>query len=90
MADQRRMISTADRELLDDLDMLTQQIAYKAEMLPEQAAGQVVAEGVTELIPKSVWSRAPLGAQVLAARFTVMVHERMVRPPAQNSRVAAG
>jgi hypothetical protein len=90
MADQRRMISAADRELLDDLDTLTQQIAYKAEVLPEQAAARVVAEGVAELIPKRVWSRSPLGAQVLAARFTVMVHERMDRPPTQSPRVAAG
>ncbi len=90
MADQRRMISAADRELLDDLDTMTQQIAYKAEVLPEGVAARVVAEGVAELIPKRVWSQAPLGAQVLTARLTIMVHERMDRPPAQGPRVAAG
>lgn len=89
-ANQRRTISAADRELLDALDMLTQQIAYRAEVLPEQDAAQVVADGVAELIPQRVRSRAPLGAQILAARFTVMVHDRMARPPAQCARVAAG
>lgn len=88
MADQRRTISVADRELLDSLDLLTRVIAYKAELLPEQAAARVVAEGVAELIPHRVRSRAPLSAQILTARFTVMVHERMDRLPPRLAQVA--